>query len=382
MSGEDKYNKPTVHLAGESTPPESPAPTRVMPSANSPETGLPPYTLVNNRFEVRTRLGRGGMGDVYLVYDQKLEKARAMKVILPELVANGDMRQRFLREVAVAQALSHDGIVRVHDFGEDPVTQLHYFTMEHVEGEDLARYLEARGGRLPFREAITLLEAICDPLQYAHDKDVVHRDLKLQNIMRRPDGRIVLLDFGLARFRSQDALLHSNRVCGTPGYMAPEQRSNPGAVDRRTDVYALGVILYQLLTGEIPLGAFAPASSTDTTIPAGTDAIIEKCLATRQEDRYQSVAELQAALAGLGAARPRTIPRRAMLVAAGALALALGCGYFFYQHPSRGEQSTAVHALLDNWEAAMLAGDTAALQKLIGAVEPPEGVRIMGFFTN
>ena len=209
---------------------------------------LKPGDLVNNRFEVVKQLGFGGMGAVYHVKDRFTEQDRALKVMLPSLLKSEGARKRFQSEVIISQKLGHKNIVRIHDIMVDRTRRIYFFTMELVEGKTLHRVLNERGGTLPLSEALHIAHQLCDALAYAHEL-TVHRDLKPQNIMVQPDGTIKILDFGLAKLMSPGRLTKSSMALGTAYYQAPEQSVHLSELDQRADLYSVGIILYQMLTG-------------------------------------------------------------------------------------------------------------------------------------
>ncbi len=256
---------------------------------------LKPGDVVAKRFEVVKQLGFGGMGAVYHVKDRHLGLEKALKVMLPSLLASETARQRFRSEVAISQQLSHDNIVRVHDLAADKRRGFYFFTMEYVEGKTLHRVLQERGGRLPVDEALDITRQLCDALEYAH-QNTIHRDLKPQNIMIRPDGAIKVLDFGLAKLMSPGRLTKSSMALGTAYYQAPEQSIHLRELDARADIYSLGVVLYQMLTGEIPVGAVGLPSRVAAGVPKSLDSVVMCCLQPRAEDRYESAAALRDAL--------------------------------------------------------------------------------------
>jgi len=258
---------------------------------------LRPGIVINKRFKVLKQLGFGGMGAVYLVKDTHLRERRALKVMLPRLLSNPEAQRRFLIETKITQRLAHENIVRVHDLGMDFDSGMQFFTMALVEGETLYAYLKRRGGQLPLAEVLAVARQLCGALDYAH-RTTIHRDLKPQNIMRGAGGHITILDFGLAKLLDQSNPALSRMAVGTANYQAPEQKSNPLNIDRRADLYAAGVIMYQLLTGNFPLGHYQPASRLATGVPRRMDAIIQRCLRPRSE-RYASAAEMAQDLAAL-----------------------------------------------------------------------------------
>ncbi len=251
--------------------------------------------VVAKRFEVVKQLGFGGMGAVYHVKDRHLGLEKALKVMLPSLLRSEGARQRFRSEVAISQQLSHDNIVRVYDLAADKRRGFYFFTMEYVEGRTLHRLLQERGGRLPVDEALGIAHQLCDALEYAH-RNTIHRDLKPQNIMVRPDGSIKVLDFGLAKLMSPGRLAKSSMALGTAYYQAPEQGVHLRELDQRADIYSFGVILYQMLTGEIPVGRVKRPSQISPETPKGLDTVVLTCLEPNAEERYESASALRSAL--------------------------------------------------------------------------------------
>ena len=278
---------------------------------------LHPGDTVAGRYDVIRRLGQGGMGVVYEVLDNTMGEKRALKVICAESEASEDSRLRFLREVRTAQRVAHPNVCRIFDIGFDPPKgipvenesdRLLFFTMELLEGQTLAERISERP--LDTRTTLGIIRQVAAALKAAHDHDVIHRDIKPSNIMLAPehDGtiRAVVMDFGLARCLKdeEDAqLTRSGWAPGTPAYMAPEQAL--GMYTRATDVYALGIVLYEMLTGRLP---FAPGGSLaeHTPLPPSRyvpgldpqwETVILKCLASDPSRRYQDPSELIAALA-------------------------------------------------------------------------------------
>lgn len=263
-------------------------------AAEQRSVALKPGEILNQRFEILSQLGFGGMGAVYKVRDRDLNEDRALKVMLPSLLKSDKARERFLEEIKISQKLSHDGIVRVHDLVQDRDRGVQFFTMELVGGTTLGRKMAEAGGKLPVNEAVGIMNQLCDALAYAH-KLTIHRDLKPQNIMVQTDGAVKILDFGLAKLMSPGRLNKSSMALGTAYYQSPEQSVHLTELDQRADIYSLGVILYQMLTGEIPVGMIAPASQLNPKVPKHIDAIIAKCLSPKADGRYNSVEEMRAA---------------------------------------------------------------------------------------
>jgi serine/threonine protein kinase len=210
------------------------------------------------QLEILQLLGQGGMGAVYQARQTKLDRLVAIKILPPEVARDPAFAERFTREARALARLNHPNIVTVHDFGD--VDGLYYFTMEYVNGHNLRDLLQA--GALPADQTRAIVPQLCDALQYAHDEGLVHRDIKPENILLDKKGRVKIADFGLARLVGLTptylTLTGTHEVMGTLLYMAPEQMKRTHTVDHRADIYSLGVVLYEMLTGELPLGRFAP----------------------------------------------------------------------------------------------------------------------------
>jgi serine/threonine protein kinase len=249
-----------------------------------------PKETISERFEVIEQLGFGGMGAVYKVKDSLMRgQLKALKVMLPSLVRSQEARERFISEAQIAQSLRHEGIATVYDIGKHK--DFLFLTMELLEGTSLDRYLKSRGGRVDFPEAVDMVLKICDALAYAHKKGVIHRDIKPQNIFVLPDGRVKLLDFGLAKLFSPGRMTRSSIGLGTAYYMSPEQ-STGKEVDERSDIFSLGVVFYQMLIGRIPMGRFKLPSTLNPSIPSSIDSVVEKCLDEQPDERYLKVESL------------------------------------------------------------------------------------------
>src|SRR5207253_3592345 len=211
------------------------------------------------QLEILAFIGKGGMGAVYKARQPALDRFVALKILPPQAATGPGFGERFNREARALARLAHPNIVAVHDFGQ--VNGLPFFIMEFVDGLNL-RQLE-RAGKLSPREALQIVPQICDALQFAHDEGVVHRDIKPENILVDKKGRVKIADFGIAKILGREAelgLTKTRGVLGTPQYMAPEQVERPQAVDHRADIFSPGVVFYEMLTGELPLGKFSPPS--------------------------------------------------------------------------------------------------------------------------
>jgi tRNA A-37 threonylcarbamoyl transferase component Bud32 len=246
--------------------------------------------------EILDLLGQGGMGAVYKARQVKLDRLVALKVLSPGVEkAPRDFAERFAREARALARLNHPNIVTVHDFGD--VDGLYYLVLELVEGVNLRQALEA--GKLEPAQALQIISELCAALQYAHEMGVVHRDIKPENIMLDRQGRVKVADFGLAKLVGQAQApgwrTGSGQAMGTPHYMAPEQWEKPLEVDHRADVYSLGIVFYELLTGELPLGKFAPPSRK-AGIDARLDEVVLRAIEKQPEQRYQKMSEMKTAV--------------------------------------------------------------------------------------
>jgi len=262
---------------------------------------LPGMTL-GGRYEILQTIGEGGMGAVYQAEDRELGRMVALKVIRPELANNTDILQRFKQEILLASKVTDRNIIRIYDLGD--AAGVKFITMEFVEGEDL-RHLLKRQGKLSAAEAVEIMEQVVSGLRAAHRVGIIHRDLKPGNIMRATDGRVLVMDFGLARSLEGDGMTRTGAMLGTMEYMSPEQAQAKG-VDARSDIFTVGLILYELLTGIMPYQAESaiasllkrtqqraiPVSDIDKNVPGALSNIVSKCLEREPALRYQSAEEL------------------------------------------------------------------------------------------
>lgn len=264
------------------------------------------------QYQIESLIGRGGMGAVYQARQTSLKRKVAIKLLPVEFSADAEFTARFEREAQTLASLSHHGIVTIFEFGRTSEGHL-FFVMELVHGTDLAHLLHNR--RLEPDQALELTLQVCEALHYAHSQGVVHRDIKPANILISDSGRAKLADFGLARPLSEQRtrLTATHHVMGSMDYMAPEQWK--GQADHRTDIYALGVMLYQMLTGSLPQGAFDPPSMK-AKVDARLDAVVMKAMSQEPGRRYQHVTELSQAVSGIREAaapspRPQAVKPRA-----------------------------------------------------------------------
>lgn len=256
------------------------------------------------QLEIIELIGHGGMGAVYRARQPTLDRIVALKILPPHAGRSPGFTERFNREARTLARLSHPNIVAVHEFGS--VGDYPYFVMEYVDGVTLRHLLTtARPGP---REALAIVPQICDALQFAHDRGVVHRDIKPENILLDRHGTVKIADFGLAKLVGGEtpdlSITSENDVMGTPHYMAPEQVEQPLAVDHRADIYSLGVVFYQMLTGELPLGRFAPPSRK-VLIDVRLDEIVLRALEKEPERRYQHASGLRTEIDSVAATAAR-----------------------------------------------------------------------------
>jgi beta-lactam-binding protein with PASTA domain/tRNA A-37 threonylcarbamoyl transferase component Bud32 len=258
--------------------------------------------VLAGRYELDSLLGRGGMAEVYLGTDRVLGRRVAVKVLSPELARDSSFVARFRREAQSAAALTHPNVVSVFDTGSEDGT--HFIVMEYVPGRTLAEVLRESGPLLPER-AVEIASAVAAALGFAHEHGIVHRDVKPGNIMLTPTGDVKVMDFGIARATTGESLTQTATVLGTAAYLSPEQARGEPA-DARSDLYSLGIVLYEMLTGAPPFTGespvavayrhvaedAAPPSRRNPDVSPDLDAVVMKCLAKNPDNRYQSAREL------------------------------------------------------------------------------------------
>ncbi len=265
------------------------------------------------QLNIEKLLGVGGMGAVYKASQTKLDRSVALKIIKPESTGDPAFAERFNREARALARLNHPNIVGVHDYGE--AGELYYLIMEYVDGVNLRELLQ--GQQLKSQQALTIVPQICEALQFAHDEGIVHRDIKPENILIDNKGRVKIADFGLAKLAagsSEDfTLTGTHQVMGTPRYMAPEQMEGSHQVDHRADIYSLGVVFYEMLTGEIPLGHFDPPSKK-LEVDVRLDEVVLRSLAREPQRRYQRADQVKTDVemisGSLDAAAPAASPTK------------------------------------------------------------------------
>jgi serine/threonine-protein kinase len=274
-------------------------------------------TVAGGRYLIEDTLGHGGMAVVYLARDAELDRPVALKVLAENLGGDGEVRERFVREARLAARLSHPNVVHVFDAGEDDGRP--FIVMEYVPGETLARVLERRR-KLPSPEAAALAAQAARGLQHAHSAELVHRDVKPQNLLLRDDGVLKIADFGIARALGSSRLTQLGTVLGTASYIAPEQALGE-EVGPPADIYSLGAVLYQLLTGRPPYeveslaelaeqhrsGTIVPVRDLEPSVPSDIEAVVMRCLARDPTFRPSSADELVNALAAEPATTVKTV---------------------------------------------------------------------------
>jgi|GEM_PF-6096196 len=265
----------------------------------------PPVGELAARFpelEIVRLIGRGGMGAVYEARQKNLDRVVAMKILPSEMGQDAAFAERFAREAHAMARLNHPHIVTIHEFGER--SGWYFLLMEFVDGVSLRGLLDS--GHVSPKEALTIVPQICEALQYAHDCGIVHRDIKPENILLNKQGQVKIADFGLAKLigRAAPAMGGTNeKVMGTPQYMAPEQTSHPADVDHRADIYSLGVVFYQMLTGELPRGKFEPPSHK-VVIDVRLDEVVLRAMEKEPERRYQQASEVQTVVETIASTEP------------------------------------------------------------------------------
>lgn len=292
----------TLATSGQGWSVPAPAPA----SPQHPLAELATGALLGNRYQIVRLLGQGGMGAVYQAYDRELERQVGLKVIRGDMAANPEILKRFKQELILARQITHKNVIRIFDLGQ--VEGLKFITMEYIDGENLQSVLR-RKKKLEPAEAATIIAQVCRALEAAHAEGVIHRDLKPQNIMLDKTGRAYVMDFGIARSMIGDGMTQTGALIGTPDYMSPEQAKGQ-PLDARSDLFSLGIIFYEVLTGRVPFDADTtmgklwkrtneparPVAELDNSIPAGLSEIVRQCLEIDPHKRFASAAELLQAI--------------------------------------------------------------------------------------
>ena len=318
---------------------------------------LPAGLEIGRRYRVKSLLGMGGMGAVYLVHDKGLDRDVALKLIRSDIAEDKDVLERFKREIQLSHRVTHPNVLRVFDLGEADGIQ--FLTMQFVDGRDLSTILKKQG-KLPTERLLRVFRQTAEGLKAAHDQGVTHRDLKPQNIMLDGSDRVYVTDFGMAKGAEQSGMTQTGAVLGTPFYMSPEQvKGEP--VGPQSDIFALGVIAYQMAAGSVPFGGNTPfevmmsriqrspkpVREMNPELPAYMQKIIERCLAVDLGLRYQNVQQILDDLDAQSfrsSARYRVMSRRWVKPGAAAIVLAVllaAGGYLIYRKGRSAEPAAA-----------------------------------------
>jgi len=273
---------------------EAPEPAQEVHRSGKSQLQFRRGQVVAGRYTVLNLIGQGGMGCIYKVHDNTLGEDVALKTLLPQFLEDKVVLERFYNEAKIARRLAHPNIVRVHDIGEDG--KILYISMEYLPGRSLREMLDALrpGERLPISQTLRVFDQLCAALEYAH-QFTIHRDIKPENVMLGQDGAVRLMDFGISKLMANTRLTNASIVMGTPFYMSPEQIRNSRDVDARADIYSVGVMLYEILTGSVPTGVPKPASQITKDVPPSLDKIVAKCVDPDPRARYQNATELRLA---------------------------------------------------------------------------------------
>lgn len=285
--------------------------------------GIQPGHVLANRFEIKEQIGEGGMGAVYRAFDRTRRNDIAIKVLLPGLLSSQQAKERFLNEARVSSELSHPNIVNVFDVQSDGA--FNFITMELLQGQSLRGFLENHRTlrqEVEVAEALEIVGKIADALAYAHEF-TVHRDIKPENVWLTEDGKVKLMDFGIARMMHTSQLTQTGAAMGTAYYMPPEQLKGRGEIDGRADQYSLSVMLYEMLAGEVPAGRMESLRKVRKEVPAGLSAAVDKALSPKAEDRFSDISEFATALTKKGSSL--SMPSF-LMIGRGDMSKALGTG--------------------------------------------------------
>jgi eukaryotic-like serine/threonine-protein kinase len=358
-------------------------------------------TVLGGRYEILELLGEGGMGAVYKAADREVDRIVALKVIRPEMASNPEILARFKQELLLSSQVTHRNVIRIYDLGE--AQGVKFITMEFMEGETLLQTVKQRG-KLEVAESVDIMEQVASGLAAAHREGIIHRDLKPANIMRDKSGRVVVMDFGLARTFSGDGMTNTGAMLGTLDYMSPEQAQGMD-VKASSDIFTVGLILYELLAGVAPFYAESaiasllkrtqqraiPLADVDKNIPGTLSNIVVKCLEKEPAKRYQNAEELDQDLcawqgksvtgrisASPGQRRLSSMREHKWLLlsVSGVLIVAIGAGIAWYV--SRRQQAAK---LLTHAPVSVLVGDFAnhtGDSVLDNTLEPMLGVALEG----
>ena len=401
---------PMAPVTGQKPPPGVRHDSPALPASAFSSPMLPPGALVGRRYEILQILGEGGMGAVYKAKDLELNRVIALKVIRPELASNPEILQRFKQELILARQVTDRNVIRIFDLGE--AGGIKFITMEYVEGQSLYQILREKG-KLPVPETMDIMRQMLSGLQAAHSEGVIHRDLKPGNIMRDSQGRVVVMDFGLARSLAGDGMTRTGTMMGTMEYMSPEQ-AQAKELDAPSDIFTVGLICYELLTGKMPYHAdsvvasllkrmqerAAPPSDWDASIPQPVSELVSKCLERDPADRWQSAQEILDRIDEIQGKRPMSVitsrppasmsappvsiaqttapprgnrKRLAMILGAAAIVAAAGtAGWFLRSRPQSAQVHQNVRLLLADFRNAT--SDSV----FDGTVEPTVALQLEG----
>ena len=305
---------------------------------------LEPGQVLCERYEIRRKLGAGGMGAVFAAFDPNRQEEIAIKVVLPGLVEDEEARARFLTEAKTSTSLGHPGIVKCFDVQRDG--ELLFLTMELLEGETLRDRLGRSESPMGVDRVLKIVRAVGAGLEHAHET-TVHRDVKPENVFLTAAGKVKLMDFGIARVLSASQLTMSGAAMGTAYYMAPEQLRPGGEVDHRADQYALAVMTYEMLTGELPTGRAPAVSEVRPEVSRQMSSAIDRALSSRASERFDSVAEF------VDAIESKQGSARWLWIAASLLAFAVFvAGYSKWQgwwNPAEAGDVLATRSALERW---------------------------------
>jgi len=292
-------DRPAGDELPETTPPTPPGGRFVPPKSAELAKHFP-------QLEILDLIGHGGMGAVYKARQRELDRIVALKILPPGVSEDPAFAERFTREAKTLAKMNHPHIVGIHDVGQRG--GYYFFVMEYVDGVDVRQAIQAK--TLSPAEALTVVTQICDALHYAHGLGIVHRDIKPENVLIDKQGQVKIADFGLAKILAKAptdiTLTQDHQVMGTPQYMAPEQLRRPLEVDHRADIYSLGVVFYELLTGDVPMGRFDPPSKR-VQVDVRLDEVVLRALEQEPDRRYQQVSEIKTKVQTISGMSPQAL---------------------------------------------------------------------------